>query len=103
MTIGELQKLMEKMDKNKIQETLEKLKLSDKDIEKELDRTLEQFKQMEIQQNDAGVGLSFAGAVFLDKRQGHFAIHKQLHIVRLAHLIQRMAQPHDLRRIVFNH
>jgi len=47
---AELQKLMDKMDKNKIQETLEKLKLSDKDIEKELDRTLEQFKQMEIQQ-----------------------------------------------------
>ncbi|HWY38257.1 MAG TPA: DUF4175 family protein, partial [Bacteroidia bacterium] len=47
---NELQKLMDKMDKNKIQETLEKLKLSDKDIEKELDRTLEQFKQMEIQQ-----------------------------------------------------
>lgn len=45
----ELQKLMDKMDKNKVQETLEKLKLSDKDIEKELDRTLEQFKQMEIQ------------------------------------------------------
>lgn len=47
---SELEKLMEKMDKNKVQETLEKLKLSDKDIEKELDRTLEQFKQMEIQQ-----------------------------------------------------
>ncbi len=47
---AELQKLMDKMDKNKVQETLEKLKLSDKDIEKELDRTLEQFKQMEIQQ-----------------------------------------------------
>ncbi|MGZ3902301.1 MAG: DUF4175 family protein [Bacteroidia bacterium] len=46
---NELQKLMDKMDKQKIQETLEKLKLSDKDIEKELDRTLEQFKQMEIQ------------------------------------------------------
>jgi hypothetical protein len=46
----ELQKMMDKMDKNKVQETLEKLKLSDKDIEKELDRTLEQFKQMEIQQ-----------------------------------------------------
>ncbi|HEX7412511.1 MAG TPA: DUF4175 family protein [Bacteroidia bacterium] len=46
----ELQKLMDKMDKNKVQETLEKLKLSDKDIEKELDRTLEQFKQMEIEQ-----------------------------------------------------
>src|ERR1700756_638314 len=46
----ELQKLMDKMDKNKVQETLEKLKLSDKDIQKELDRTLEQFKQMEVQQ-----------------------------------------------------
>ncbi len=46
---AELQKLMEKMDKAKVQETLEKLKLSDKDIEKELDRTLEQFKQMEVQ------------------------------------------------------
>lgn len=45
----ELQKLMEKMDKNKVQEALEKLKLSDKDIEKELDRTLEQFKQMEVE------------------------------------------------------
>ncbi len=46
---SELQKLMEKMDKQKVQETLEKLKLSDKDIEKELDRTLEQFKQMEVE------------------------------------------------------
>jgi hypothetical protein len=45
----ELQRLMEKMDKNKVQETLEKLKLSDKDIEKELDRTLEQFRQMEVE------------------------------------------------------
>lgn len=45
----ELQRLMDKMDKNKVQETLEKLKLSDKDIEKELDRTLEQFKQMEVE------------------------------------------------------
>lgn len=32
----ELQKLMDKMDKNKVQETLEKLKLSDKDIEKRI-------------------------------------------------------------------
>lgn len=45
----ELQRLMDKMDKNKVQETLEKLKLSDKDIEKELDRTLEQFRQMEVE------------------------------------------------------
>lgn len=46
----ELQKLMEKMDKNKVQETLEKMDMSNKDIEKELDRTLEQFKQMEVEQ-----------------------------------------------------
>ena len=46
----DLQKLMDKMDKNKVQETLEKMKLSDKDIEKELDRTLEEFKQMEVEQ-----------------------------------------------------
>ncbi len=46
----ELQRLMEKMDKNKVQETLEKMKMTDKDIEKELDRTLEQFKQMEVEQ-----------------------------------------------------
>ncbi|MFL5751760.1 MAG: DUF4175 family protein [Bacteroidia bacterium] len=46
----ELQKLMDKMDKNKVQETLEKMKMTDKDLEKELDRTLEQFKQMEAEQ-----------------------------------------------------
>lgn len=46
----ELQKLMEKLDKNKVQETLEKMDLSNKDIQKELDRTLEQFKEMEAQQ-----------------------------------------------------
>ena len=46
----ELQKLMEKLDKNKVQETLEKMKLNSKDIEKELDRTLEQFKHMEAEQ-----------------------------------------------------
>lgn len=46
----ELQKLMDKMDKSKVQETLEKMKMTDKDLEKELDRTLEQFKQMEAEQ-----------------------------------------------------
>ena len=47
----ELQKLMEKMsDKQKIQETLEKMKMTEKDIEKELDRNLELFKQMDIEQ-----------------------------------------------------
>ncbi|MFH1005357.1 MAG: hypothetical protein V1781_07700 [Bacteroidota bacterium] len=46
----EMQKLIEKLDKNKIQEQLEKMKLSNKDIEKELDRTLEIFKQIEFEQ-----------------------------------------------------
>lgn len=46
----ELNKLMDKMDKNQVQQKLEELKLSNKDIEKELDRTLEAFKQMEVEQ-----------------------------------------------------
>jgi hypothetical protein len=46
----EMQKIMEKMDKDKIQEMLEKMQLTNKDIEKELDRTLELFKRMEFEQ-----------------------------------------------------
>ncbi len=46
----ELNKLLDKMDKNRVQEKLEELKLSNKDMEKELDRTLEAFKQMEVEQ-----------------------------------------------------
>ena len=46
----ELNKLLEKLDKNQVQEKLEELKLSNKDIEKELDRNLEAFKQLEMQQ-----------------------------------------------------
>jgi len=46
----ELEKLMEKLDKEKVQEQLDKMKLNNKDIEKELDRTLEIFKQMEVEQ-----------------------------------------------------
>ncbi len=44
----DLDKLMQTMDKDKMQEELEKMKLSNKDLEKELDRTLELFKQMEF-------------------------------------------------------
>ncbi|MBN8694951.1 MAG: hypothetical protein J0L87_00350 [Bacteroidetes bacterium] len=47
---NELQKLMEKMDKEKIQEALEKMKLDNKDLMKELDRNLEIFKQLEVEQ-----------------------------------------------------
>lgn len=46
----ELNKMMEKLDKNQIQEKLEELKLTNKDIEKELDRNLEAFRQLEVQQ-----------------------------------------------------
>ena len=48
--LDELNKLLDKLDKNKVQEKLEELKLSNKDMEKELDRTLEAFKQMEVEQ-----------------------------------------------------
>ncbi|MBN8703844.1 MAG: DUF4175 domain-containing protein [Bacteroidetes bacterium] len=47
----ELAALMDKMDKQKVQETLDKMKLTNKDIEKELDRTLEVFKRMEVEKN----------------------------------------------------
>lgn len=46
----ELNKMLDKLDKNKVQEKLDELKLSNKDMEKELDRTLEAFKQMEVEQ-----------------------------------------------------
>ncbi len=47
---NELQKLLEKLDKDKIQDALDKMKLDNKDIMKELDRNLEIFKQMEVEQ-----------------------------------------------------
>lgn len=47
---NELQKLMEQLDKNQIQQKLEEMKLNNKDIEKELDRALETFKQFEVEQ-----------------------------------------------------
>ncbi len=46
----ELNKMLDKLDKNQVQEKLDQLKLSNKDMEKELDRTLEAFKQMEVEQ-----------------------------------------------------
>ncbi|HRH10619.1 MAG TPA: DUF4175 domain-containing protein [Bacteroidia bacterium] len=46
----ELNKMMERMDRNEIQQKLEEMKLSNKDIEKELDRNLEAFKQLELEQ-----------------------------------------------------
>ena len=46
----EMQKLLEKLDKEKVQEALEKMKLDNKDLLKELDRNLEIFKQLEVEQ-----------------------------------------------------
>lgn len=46
----ELQKMMEKADKSQLQEQMEKMKFSNKEMEKELDRSLAIFKQMEFQQ-----------------------------------------------------
>jgi hypothetical protein len=45
----ELNKMLEKLDKNEVQQKLEEMKLSNKDIEKELDRNLEAFKQLEVE------------------------------------------------------
>ncbi len=46
----EMEKLMEEMTKDKAQELLEDIELSNEDLEKELDRSLELFKQMEFEQ-----------------------------------------------------
>lgn len=48
--LEELEKNIEKMDKNKLQELLSKFQLKNEDLEKELDRTLELFKQLEFDQ-----------------------------------------------------
>ncbi|GIV26850.1 MAG: ATPase [Bacteroidia bacterium] len=47
----ELEELMNKfLDKNQLQQKIEELKLNTKEIEKELDRTLEIFKQFQVEQ-----------------------------------------------------
>ncbi len=45
-----VQEMLDKLDKEKLQEQMEDMKMSQEDIEKELDRTLELFKQMEVEQ-----------------------------------------------------
>lgn len=45
-----LQEMMEKMDKNMMEKEMDKMDMSNKDLEKELDRSLELFKQMEFEQ-----------------------------------------------------
>ncbi|MBE0639307.1 MAG: DUF4175 domain-containing protein [Bacteroidales bacterium] len=46
----EIQKLLDELDKDKVSEMLEEMKMSNKDLEDELDRSLELFKQLEFEQ-----------------------------------------------------
>lgn len=48
--MDEMQRLMEELNKDEIQKQLEKMDLTNEDMEKELDRALEQFKQLEWEQ-----------------------------------------------------
>lgn len=45
----ELQKLLDEVDKDKVNEMLDKMKSENKDLEKQLDRNLELFKQLEFE------------------------------------------------------
>ncbi len=47
--LKEMQEMLDKLDKNKVSEMLDKMKLSNKDLEKELDRNLQLFKQLEFE------------------------------------------------------
>ncbi len=47
--IKEMEKLMKELNKDKIQDAIEKMELNNEDIEKELDRNLELFKQLEVE------------------------------------------------------
>lgn len=46
----EIQKLLDELDKDKVSEMLEEMKMSSKDMEDQLDRSLELFKQLEFEQ-----------------------------------------------------
>ena len=46
----EMQKMLDQADKQKLQQQMENMKLDNKDLQKELDRALELFKQLEFQQ-----------------------------------------------------
>ena len=48
--MDELKKLMENVDKSKLQEQLSQMKVDNKDLQKELERAIELFKQMEVDQ-----------------------------------------------------
>ncbi len=48
--IAELQKMMDQMNKDQIQQQMQQMSMDNKDLKKELQRTLDLFKQMEFQQ-----------------------------------------------------
>jgi hypothetical protein len=48
--LKQLEELMKNLDKDKLRDAVEKMKQDNKDIEKELDRSLELFKQLELEQ-----------------------------------------------------
>ncbi len=48
--LEEMEKMMEKMNKENLKELLDKMEQNDADLEKELDRNLELFKQLEFEQ-----------------------------------------------------
>lgn len=47
--IEEMRKLLDKVDKNQVNDMLEKMKFNNKDLEKQLDRSLDVFKQIEFE------------------------------------------------------
>lgn len=49
--LQEMEKAMERMDPKTLQEMMEKMQMSTEDLSKELDRTLELYKQLELEQN----------------------------------------------------
>lgn len=48
--LKELEKMLEEIDKDKVNEMLDKMQMSSEDLEKQLDRNLELFKQLEFEQ-----------------------------------------------------
>jgi hypothetical protein len=48
--LKELEKMMEQLDKDKLKNKLDEMKMDNKDLEKELDRSLELFKQLEFEE-----------------------------------------------------
>ncbi|MBL0074237.1 MAG: hypothetical protein IPP34_21570 [Bacteroidetes bacterium] len=46
----DLEKLLQQLNKDQVKDMVEKMKLDNKDLEKQLDRTLELFKQLEVEQ-----------------------------------------------------